>query len=158
MAVLGGGKKKKRTKNKTETVTVNADGSKTVTVTKNKTRTKTKSRRNATPRPKVSTVSTLKPRGIAKQKVNIPKVKITSKPIKVEPKLSMSPGSVGFRNKVKQQVAANKKEKQWNSVVRNSQPLATSPSIPNRKATLPKTKTKRQRRKDNQKPSTYYLN
>ncbi len=141
MAVLGGGKKKKRTKNKKETVTVNADGSKTVTVTKNKTITKTKlSNKNTTPRKKVTTVSTLKPSGIAKQKVNIPKAKITSKPIKVKPKLSMSPGSVAFRNKVKQQVAANKKEKQWNSVVRNSQPLATSPSIPNRKATFPKKK------------------
>ena len=135
MAVLGGGKKKKRTKNKKETVTVNADGSKTVTVTKTKL-----SNKNTTPRKKVTTVSTLKPSGIAKQKVNIPKAKITSKPIKVKPKLSMSPGSVAFRNKVKQQVAANKKEKQWNSVVRNSQPLATSPSIPNRKATFPKKK------------------
>tara|TARA_B110000977_G_scaffold74698_1_gene100928 strand:- start:49 stop:465 length:417 start_codon:yes stop_codon:yes gene_type:complete len=130
MAVLGGGKKKTRNKKKTETVTVNADGSKTVTVTKNKTTTKTKGPRR-TPRPKVTAVSTLKPYGIEKQKISIPKPKISTKPIKVEPPLNMHPSHVGFRNKVKEQVAANKKEKQWQSVVRNSQPLAPSPNMKN---------------------------
>tara|TARA_Y100000385_G_C12790644_1_gene507489 strand:+ start:151 stop:624 length:474 start_codon:yes stop_codon:yes gene_type:complete len=157
MAVLGGGKKKKRTKNKKETVTINADGSRTVTVTKNKTRTKVKSsKRNTTPRKKVATVSTLKPYGIQKQKINIPKVKILAKPIKVEPK--MTPSQLAMAKTVDRQVAANKREEQWQSVVRNSQPLSTSPSIPNRKATFPKRKTKRQRRKERQQSSTYYLN
>jgi hypothetical protein len=133
MAVLGGGKKKTRNKNKTETITVNADGSKTVTVTKNKTSTKTRGPRR-TPRPKVTGVSTLKPYGIAKQKISIPATKVSTKPIEVEAPLDMHPSSVRFRNKVKEQVAANKKEKQWQSVVRNSQPLSPSPSIPNRRS------------------------
>ena len=156
MAILGGGKKKKRTKNKTETVTINADGSRTVTVTKNKTRTKEKQPTKKTTRKKVTPVSTLKPYGVTKTKVNIPKVEITAKPIKVEPK--MTPSQLAMRDTVRKQVAANKRKEQWQSVVRNSQPLSTSPTIPNRKATFPKRKTRRQKRKENQKPSTYYLN
>ena len=92
MSILGGGKKRKlkRTKNKKETVTINADGSRTVTVTKNKTRTReTQLTKRATRKPPTS-VSTLKPYGIKKQKVNIPNAKLTSKPIKVEPKMTPS--------------------------------------------------------------------
>ena len=158
MAVLGGGKKRKlkRTKNKKETVTINADGSKTVTVTKNKTRTRETQPTKRATRKVPTSVSTLKPYGITKQKVKIPNAKITSKPIKAQPKLSAS--QLSMRDTVRKQVAANKKEEQWQSVVRNSQPLSTSPTIPNRKATFPKRRTRRQISKERQKPSTYYLN
>ena len=122
MAVLGGGKKKTRNKNKTETVTVNADGSKTVTVTKNKTTTKTKGpRRNTTPRKKITSVSTLKSDPI--KKVQPKKVTINATPKKVPPK------------KV-QKIRANIVMRQLieRADARESQPLAPSPRIPNRRS------------------------
>tara|TARA_R110000803_G_scaffold42064_2_gene90275 strand:- start:1272 stop:1649 length:378 start_codon:yes stop_codon:yes gene_type:complete len=120
MAVLGGGKKKTRNKNKTETVTVNADGSKTVTVTKNKTTTKTKGPRR-TPRPKVTAVSTLKPDPI--KRVQPKQVTINATPIKERPqKIKDIQANINLRSLMER---ANARE---------SQPLAPSPRIPNRRS------------------------
>ena len=120
MAVLGGGKKKTRNKKKTETVTVNADGSRTVTVTKNKTTTKTKGPRR-TPRPKVTPVSTLKSDPI--KRVQPKKVTINAKPLKERPqKIKTIQAEINMRSLLER---ANARE---------SQPLAPSPRIPNRRS------------------------
>ena len=122
MAVLGGGKKKTRNKNKTETVTVNADGSKTVTVTKNKTTTKSKGpRRNTTPRKKITSVSTLKSDPIKKvqpKKVTIPTTLKKERPQKIK--------DIQARNNMRSLIER--------ADARESQPLAPSPRIPNRRS------------------------
>ena len=120
MAVLGGGKKKTRNKNKTETVTVNADGSKTVTVTKNKTTTKTKGPRR-TPRPKVTAVSTLKSAPIKRvqpKQVTIPTTLKKERPQKIK--------DIQARNNMRSLIER--------AAARESQPLAPSPRIPNRRS------------------------
>lgn len=121
MATLGGNKNKKRTKNKTETVTVNPDGSRTVTVTKNKTTTKTKGpTKKITPRKRIAPVTTLKPYGIQKQKIDIPEVKILSTPLKERPqKIKTAQGNIMMRQLMKR------------AAIRESQPLAPSPKIRN---------------------------